>query len=304
MASQKVTATFRDIGELGRVAGFDLNFRQLEPGPAPIPANLHVSSQMTVVHMEFPLAYHQLGTPPAGMRSFGVPIRRMRNWCGRDYSDYSILPFDLANGVDGVSSQGFSAFAISIRPDFVSSVSQAFQVPVAEVLTEPSSTMTIRNCSSTQLFRSQLARLFQDDACRLDEEYQDEIALSLLHASFSDTEVADKSEPVTRATAISRALEFVNDHRDETVTVRSICAATGIPLRTMNRAFRERFGIGPKAYLRRQRLSDVRSALVGAPEHTVIADVANDHGFWHLGQFAKDYRLMFGELPSATLRRN
>jgi transcriptional regulator GlxA family with amidase domain len=68
----------------------------------------------------------------------------------------------------------------------------------------------------------------------------------------------------------------------------------------MNRAFRERFGIGPKAYLLRQRLSRVRAALVAAPIDTVIADIANEHGFWHLGQFAKDYRTMFGELPSET----
>jgi AraC family ethanolamine operon transcriptional activator len=34
-----------------------------------------------------------------------------------------------------------------------------------------------------------------------------------------------------------------------------------------------------------------------------IADVANDWGFWHMGQFAKDYRRMFGELPSDTLAR-
>lgn len=28
------------------------------------------------------------------------------------------------------------------------------------------------------------------------------------------------------------------------------------------------------------------------------------HGFWHMGQFAADYRAIYGELPSKTLRRN
>ena len=32
-----------------------------------------------------------------------------------------------------------------------------------------------------------------------------------------------------------------------------------------------------------------------------VADAANEWGFWHMGQFAKDYRRMFGELPSETL---
>jgi AraC family ethanolamine operon transcriptional activator len=32
-----------------------------------------------------------------------------------------------------------------------------------------------------------------------------------------------------------------------------------------------------------------------------IADVANRWGFWHMGQFAADYRRQFGELPSETV---
>ena len=32
-----------------------------------------------------------------------------------------------------------------------------------------------------------------------------------------------------------------------------------------------------------------------------ISDAANAWGYWHLGQFAADFRNMFGELPSKTL---
>jgi len=32
--------------------------------------------------------------------------------------------------------------------------------------------------------------------------------------------------------------------------------------------------------------------------------MANRHGFWHMGQFAKDYKNLFGELPSQTLSKN
>ena len=36
-------------------------------------------------------------------------------------------------------------------------------------------------------------------------------------------------------------------------------------------------------------------------DHNHAADSANNWGFWHMGQFAKDYRRLFGELPSKTL---
>jgi transcriptional regulator GlxA family with amidase domain len=83
-------------------------------------------------------------------------------------------------------------------------------------------------------------------------------------------------------------------------------------VRTLERAFKEHFGIGPKAYLIRRRLSGARDALVRDDGPTAIVDVANEWGFWHMGQFAKDYRALFGELyralfgelPSETLGRH
>jgi hypothetical protein len=34
-----------------------------------------------------------------------------------------------------------------------------------------------------------------------------------------------------------------------------------------------------------------------------VKSIALSHGFWHLGQFAHDYRATFGEAPSETLAR-
>ncbi|MEO1130540.1 MAG: helix-turn-helix domain-containing protein, partial [Planctomycetota bacterium] len=43
------------------------------------------------------------------------------------------------------------------------------------------------------------------------------------------------------------------------------------------------------------------TALRSARSDVRIADVAGAHGFWHMGQFAADYRRMFGERPSETV---
>ena len=64
----------------------------------------------------------------------------------------------------------------------------------------------------------------------------------------------------------------------------------------------ERFGLGPKAYYSRLRLNEVRQELLAGSPSDVIAEIANRNGFWHMGQFAKEYRRFFGELPSETLR--
>lgn len=77
---------------------------------------------------------------------------------------------------------------------------------------------------------------------------------------------------------------------------------TGVSERTLEYAFRERFGITPKAVLSSIRLNGVHRELkLTNGGNTKIADIASRWGFWQMGQFAKDYKLMFGELPSYTL---
>ena len=77
---------------------------------------------------------------------------------------------------------------------------------------------------------------------------------------------------------------------------------SGASDRTLRRAFKERFGVSPKSYLRSQKLIGVRRQLRATGAETLVSDIANEWGFWHMGQFAADYRGHFGELPSETPR--
>ena len=56
--------------------------------------------------------------------------------------------------------------------------------------------------------------------------------------------------------------------------------------------------------LRSARLNRVRRALSDPQQTSPIAVVAADSGFWHPGQFARDYKALFGESPSETVRRS
>ena len=74
--------------------------------------------------------------------------------------------------------------------------------------------------------------------------------------------------------------------------------------RTLRAAFQDYFGIGPVQYLKIRTLNMARDALLNSdPALTTVTGVATRFGVWELGRFARDYRLLFGELPSQTLRR-
>ncbi len=80
--------------------------------------------------------------------------------------------------------------------------------------------------------------------------------------------------------------------------------STSASERTLRRAFTEELGVGPKTYLNALRLNGAYRQLREAdPSDTRVNDVAHRWGFWHMGQVAGDYRHLFGELPTRTLRK-
>ena len=104
--------------------------------------------------------------------------------------------------------------------------------------------------------------------------------------------------------ALVRAEAFVEQFAQDDIDVKDICRVAQVSQRTLQYAFVERFGLTPKAYLKVHRLNSVRRELRTAnPEVGKVADIANRWGFWHMGQFAADYRSQFDELPSQTLAR-
>ncbi|MFO0848361.1 MAG: helix-turn-helix domain-containing protein [Gemmataceae bacterium] len=104
-----------------------------------------------------------------------------------------------------------------------------------------------------------------------------------------------------RAGMTRRAEDFFQARLGDAVGAVDVCRELGVSDRTLRLAFRERFGVGPMAYYKCLRLNAVRAELKADPA-AVIARVAREYGFHHLGNFAADYRRQFGEPPSAVKR--
>jgi AraC family ethanolamine operon transcriptional activator len=108
---------------------------------------------------------------------------------------------------------------------------------------------------------------------------------------------------VSRKQIIRMSLEFVDRHAGEYLSVDQVAAAAGVSERTLRDAFQHHFGVGPVRYLNLRTLHQIRRLLKAAdPSQATVAGIAARFGVWHFGRLAQDYRFLFGELPSQTLR--
>lgn len=121
--------------------------------------------------------------------------------------------------------------------------------------------------------------------------------------SYSEQLHGDRSTPV--ASKVERAVDFMRVHAAEPMTVTRLAAAAGVGVRTLQESFRRHLDTTPTAYLRRIRLEHVRTELEQADsQETTVSAIALRWGFTHFGDFARSYRLAYGERPSETLRKS
>ena len=82
-----------------------------------------------------------------------------------------------------------------------------------------------------------------------------------------------------------------------------LAAALDVSTRTLQIATHAVHGVSLHHYLRLKRLWSVRVQLMTGGDGLTVKAAALGNGFWHLGDFARGYRLAFGEAPSETLAR-
>jgi AraC family ethanolamine operon transcriptional activator len=106
-----------------------------------------------------------------------------------------------------------------------------------------------------------------------------------------------------KVSVVHRARQFINERIDQPLQVIDICEALVLSRRTLQQSFQDVLGINPQSYLRAHRLTGARHDLLQGGRGVQIKDVVARWGFWHLSRFSAEYRALFGELPSDTLKR-
>jgi AraC-like DNA-binding protein len=200
--------------------------------------------------------------------------------------------------------------AMSLTPEDLAAAGEAMPgrelvAPVDTYLVKPPEAqmlrlMTLHGCAV------QLARAAPDILARpsVAKALEQELVHAMVWCLAGDMPAGTRPHAGQRAKVIAKFEDFLEARQYDPVYLAEICTAIGVSERTLRTGCHEYFGMGPMRYLWLRRMHLARRALLGAdPQATTVTTVATDYGFWELGRFSVDYRMLFGELPSASLRR-
>jgi len=307
-----VKQNFRDIELLSRAVGWDLDFRQIDPGPLDARALLFGHTDIAVLRIEFNRSFHQIGSPPEGFVTFGLPDMEsgVLRWSGVETPPGVLINFNFEKKLDCVSPGAFGGFVLSFKEDVLQSVAENLGLGPKLVET----TMLHRfwepggheHEQLRQVLRA-LEKVVLDDGDHGLELWKDvfntDLASLAVRILAGESSSPSPAGPMFRASAMTRAIAILGDYNQFPINIEALCTMVGASWATLQRAFAEEFGVTPSSYIKSRRLAAVQSELIKKGSGAVISDVANRWGFWHMGSFASDYRKQFGELPSETLRR-
>lgn len=135
---------------------------------------------------------------------------------------------------------------------------------------------------------------------------EEEVALCLTHVLERSVKVQDRHvgrPQFSRSRVIARTLSLIEANEGQPLFVDDLCRATQVSERTLRNIFHEFFGVGPMRLLKVRQLREIRAALLRAdPQRDTVTRIAARYGIWDFSLFARNYKALFGESPSRTLR--
>ncbi len=306
---------FEDFDELAEnLQGWNINFTRLDRGS--FDGKIMQVSGQDFQFSSFSIScrHEQRGAPPPGFKTFGIltprsPAIGFRN---RQLDQEGIALFPSGEEIDVYAPPGWGAFEVSFTENLLESVSQRMGLPLLEdILVQKDFALCHQKALGElkawlqgmhQQFSAHLCNPFSKGFL---EQFIAEFPRRFLKTMASSSPSTFRHSLRQRDRAIKKIKEFLTESPDVSPTIVDLCEVAKVSERTLEYAFQERYEMTPNTYLRFYRLNGVHKSLRAAdPASTTVTKVATDWGFWHFGHFTSNYRKLFGQLPSDTLKKS
>ena len=307
--------TFDDHDDfISTVPSWDFQWKQLGYGKCNLEMMLYKRDDIELVHSRIPQHYEMEGITPKGFLTITVPAVPFVRWVwhGITIPANSVMVYPPPRTMDCVLWDDWQAYSLSIRIEDWSEL--CIELGYPSLTKEIEQTDFIR-CDPKALaeVRRMFRRftdmvgspLYDNMESLIYEEIRYAIPIKLIHMLASAKSVTRKRSERNRNKIVREVKQYLDTLPDTRPKITELCRMFNVSQRTLEYAFHDNFGVTPERYLKSVRLNQVRNLLRKmSSQDTKIIDIASRFGFWHMGQFAADYRKLFGELPSETFMQH
>ena len=286
---------------------WNLDCIQLKPGKFSVGLTQLISDNFQLGHAKFNIASKQEGVSPESMWTFAFVDNKKMFWRNYKVKPHSIIVYAPGSEVNAVNSESFEVTVFSVPDIFLAEIAKkinlnAFYQSLKTIEVFETKSSLWKGLSQSIL--KELSKHKQNSTYHTNigfvKKFSEDLLNLMKDSIISTTKVSSKK----RLKSLHESEEYVLQHITEPFTVLDIASSVGVSERTLLYAFNNRFGIGTKAFIKVLKLNHVHHALHKENKNVSVALIARSSGFWHMGQFYRDYKKFFGELPSATLKKN
>ena len=298
-----------DIDELNySVDPWQLVMRQMSPGKMHARINFVELNGMLLNREHWSQSVSAIGATPAGYLALAGPwAEKTFKWHGTEVdSQHFIYGFDAADAQFLLPADE-EHWVILVPKDLI--ISHLGEESAADLLRE----QDVLRCPSRQrcqlitLIDRSLGKLPEDSKAQLDGQPREAIQSELLDIITEILLLNDTSQkhstPKKRYIACRKAVIHALKMRTS-IPVADLAAVAGVTQRVLELGFQESLGMSPQKFLRWNRLNQLHRDLKNTRAvSSKVTHICNHWGFHELGRTAVEYKRVFGESPSVTLRR-
>jgi AraC family transcriptional regulator len=152
------------------------------------------------------------------------------------------------------------------------------------------------------IFRLELRRAAHPAQDLLIESIAVALSAHLLRSYTNAVGIEERSSTSTHGSSLGRAVAYIEDHPDRSISLRELAGAAGLSPFHFSRVFKRHFGQSPSRYVERSRIEGAKTLIVAA--EMPLAAVAQAVGFADQSHFTRRFRAHEGCTPAQFAREH
>jgi AraC-like DNA-binding protein len=295
---------FRDV-----LLGWDVDVTQLSAGPLNLQwQQVAFEDQLTLCQLTSNRRLADRMAIDHGRVTFNISFSP-NHFCGVEIPAGTLLVVGPGREYRSVLPEGFQSFEMSAPIDCFRDIGLLAADPKFNDLCPENCIFNLTNHQLAEFRR--LNQALSDFAAHGSDSSllmmaAREGAINLVKSVVRQSEFAVGPDQHTRGASwllALRAMEYIDRQDSSKDSIAAIGQELGCSTRALQIAFQSNLDMTPLQYLLARRLQLARRDLLAArPDNYNVTQIATEHEFFHFGRFSQNYRNLFGELPSETLK--